>query len=264
MLPEARPSNRFGPRMSMPNSDKLQSSRYEFKYLVSQRQAEEIRHFVQCYLQPDGFTRGREGIGYPVHSLYFDSPDLMTCWAVLQGEKNRFKIRVRFYDDNPESPLFLEIKRRQNLVILKQRAAVKRSCADRLLAGEWLERSDLYIDDEKNFRAMYNFCELVQAIDARPAAYTSYFREGYERAEDNEQRVTFDRDLRAGPYTGSIDISELERWAKPDVNGVVLELKYTEVHPRWMQELVETFNLQRTSVPKYVECVTLLRSQLPP
>jgi hypothetical protein len=167
---------------------------------------------------------------------------------------------VRFYDDDPENPLFLEIKRRQDKVILKQRAAVKRSCADRLLAGNWLERRDLFVDNEKNFRAMYNFCELVHKIRARPAAYTSYMREGYERPYDNRTRVTFDRELRAGPYTGSLDISQLERWKKPHLDGVVLELKFTDRPPDWMHDLAVDYDLQRISVPKYVECVNLLHS----
>ena len=244
----------------MDSSFQLQTSRFEYKYLVSEEQAVQIRHFVNSYLEADRYTAGREGLGYAVHSLYFDSPDLMTCWATVEGKKNRFKLRVRFYDDRPESPLFLEIKRRDNQVISKQRAAVKRSCADRLLAGQWLQRTDLYIDDERNFRALYNFCELCQKIQARPTAYTSYLREAYEAATDNHARVTFDRQLRAGPYRGSIDISQLEQWAMPNILGVVLELKFTDRYPEWMQMLVESFDLTRTSMPKYVECVTLLHS----
>ncbi len=191
-------------------SFQVQSSRFEYKYLVTEAQAFQIRHFVLGYLAADKYSVGREGSGYAVHSLYFDSPDLLTCWATVEGKKNRFKLRVRFYDDRPQSPLFLEIKRRDNQVISKQRAAVKRSCANRLLAGEWLQRSDLYVDDEQNFRALYNFCELCQKIHARPTAYTSYMREAYESPHNNHHRVTFDRQLRAGPYRGSIDISQLE------------------------------------------------------
>lgn len=242
----------------MMEGGRLQKTRFEFKYLVTEPRAHEIRQFVRCYLDPDTHTWGREGLGYPVHSLYFDSPDLLTCRATMQGELNRFKLRVRFYDERPENPLFLEIKRRQNLAILKQRAMVKRSCTERLLAGEWLNRSDLYRDDEQNFRAMFNFCELCHAIDAHPAAYTSYLREGYEPRDSNLQRVTFDRQLRAGPYRGSLDVAELERWAKPDVPGVILELKFTDRYPEWMHLLVESFNLQRISMPKYVECVSVL------
>ncbi len=42
----------------------------------------------------------------------------------------------------------------------------------------------------------------------------------------------------------------------------MLELKFTDRFPAWMELLVETFNLRRVSVPKYVECVTLLHGDL--
>ena len=38
----------------------------------------------------------------------------------------------------------------------------------------------------------------------------------------------------------------------------MLELKFTDRFPQWMELLVETFNLNRVSMPKYVECVTLI------
>jgi len=47
----------------------------------------------------------------------------------------RHKLRIRFYDDRPESPVFLEIKRRITDVIRKERAAISREGVGRLLAG---------------------------------------------------------------------------------------------------------------------------------
>ena len=41
--------------------------------------------------------------------------------------------------------------------------------------------------------------------------------------------------------------------------GCVLEIKFTDRFPSWTQELVQTFNLRRTSMPKYVECVDAAR-----
>lgn len=244
----------------MASTSKLQSSRFEFKYLIDEPTAREVRRFIRSYLEPDAYTVGREGIGYNVHSLYMDSDDLMTCRATLHGEKNRFKLRIRFYDDDADSPVFLEIKRRVNQVILKQRAAVRRSSIHRLAAGAWLDDCDLLKNDDKNRNALYNFCSLCSTIRAKPAAYTSYMREGYEPPSSNIVRVTFDRELRAGRYRGSLSVRDLQRWAKPEIGGVVLELKFTDRFPHWMHTLVETFNLYRTSVPKYVECVTLVNN----
>jgi hypothetical protein len=241
---------------------KIQSSRYEFKYIVTEATAAQVRQFSSSYIEPDGYTVGKEGTGYEVYSLYLDSPDLVTCRATMTGQKNRFKIRLRFYDDNPTSPVFLEIKRRVNTVILKQRAAVRRSSIDRLLTGRRLTWSDLITDDEKNREALYSFCRLCDKLNARPAAYTSYMREGYEPPNNNIVRVTFDRQLRGGPFRGKFGLDDQDQWVAPKLGGVVLELKFTDRFPHWMHTLTETFNLNRISVPKYVECVSLIDSYL--
>ena len=241
---------------------KLQSSRFEFKYLVSEATAKQVRQFAVSYIEPDAYTVGKEGMGYAVHSLYLDSPDLLTCHATVVGQKNRFKVRIRFYDDNPTSPVFLEIKRRVNTVILKQRAAVQRSSIERLLAGIQLEPSDLIADNLKNRQALFNFCSLCAKIDARPAAYVSYMREGYEPPNNNVVRVTFDRQLRGCGYLGTFGLPPLERWCQPHIDGVILELKFTDRFPHWMHALAQHFDLERRSVPKYVECSSVVNRYL--
>jgi hypothetical protein len=237
----------------------IQAARFEFKYLVDEPIADEIRHFVQGYLEPDTYTVGRAGVGYPVHSLYLDTPDLRLCRATQDGLKNRFKLRIRFYEPQA-SPVFFEIKRRVNDVILKQRAAVRSSSAAGLIDGKPPKLSDLVDCDEKNRFALYEFCRLRDELEAIPCAYTSYLREGYEPPGNNHCRVTFDRLLRAGEFHGSLSVSGLERWPSPQLPGTVLELKFTDAFPHWMQTLVESFNLVRRSVPKYVKCVSVLRN----
>ena len=245
-------------------ADNLQSARYEFKYLVSEETARRVQQYTKSYLTPDKFTVGNEHIGYSVHSLYLDSRDLHTYDAVVNGAKNRFKLRLRFYDDDVDKPVFFEIKRRVNLVILKQRAAVKRKAVANLLTGKAPDYSDLFVDNEKNFKALFNFCRLRDKIDAQPSAYTSYMREGYENPESNVSRVTLDRRLRAGRYNGQLTIRDLEKWATPEMGGVVLELKFTDQFPNWMHTLVQAFDITRGSFPKYVKCVTLLNGKESP
>jgi hypothetical protein len=59
-----------------------------------------------------------------VHSVYL-IPQLATHQAVINGTKNRFKLRLRYYDDRPNTPVFFEVKTRGQC-ILKQRCGVKR------------------------------------------------------------------------------------------------------------------------------------------
>ena len=96
-----------GGRLNRP----LQKQRFEFKYLVHEPAARSIREFVQGHLELDGFGARMPDLSYPVHSLYLDSPGLALCQSTINGDRDRYKLRLRFYHDGPEAPVFLEIKR---------------------------------------------------------------------------------------------------------------------------------------------------------
>ena len=42
------------------------------------------------------------------------------------------------------------------------------------------------------------------------------------------------------------------RWVSTPVNGVILELKFTERFPDWVADLARIFGLKQQPVPKYV------------
>ena len=94
--------------------DKLQASRFEQKYIINEETALQIREFVRSYLELDENGVGKPNYSYPVHSLYLDSDKLTLYWRTINGDKNRFKLRLRFYNNNPDTPVFFEIKRRMN------------------------------------------------------------------------------------------------------------------------------------------------------
>src|ERR1051325_7903272 len=117
-------------------TDKLQASRFEQKYVITEETALQVRDFARSYLDLDENSVGKVDYSYPVHSLYLDSDDLRMYWQTINGTKNRFKLRLRFYNNNPSTPIFFEIKRRMNNCIQKQRGAVRREAVQPLLAGE--------------------------------------------------------------------------------------------------------------------------------
>ncbi len=61
--------------------DKLQTSRYEQKYIIGEEIALRIRDFVRAYLELDENGVGKPEFSYPVHSLYLDSDELTTLWC---------------------------------------------------------------------------------------------------------------------------------------------------------------------------------------
>jgi len=104
--------------------DRLQLQRLELKYILSEERALALRDFVRSYLELDEYSVNQPNYSYRIHSLYLDSDEMTTFWETINGVKNRFKLRLRYYDDQPDSPVFFEIKRRVNEAILKQRGGV--------------------------------------------------------------------------------------------------------------------------------------------
>jgi SPX domain protein involved in polyphosphate accumulation len=70
--------------------------------------------------------------------LYLDSDSLKLYRTTINGDKNRYKLRLRYYEDRPDAPVFFEIKRRMNNIIMKQRGGVRRELVHAILAGKFL------------------------------------------------------------------------------------------------------------------------------
>lgn len=239
----------------------LQRNRFELKYLVDEQCARALRDYGRSYLVPDEHADPANNYSYPIHSLYLDGPGYALYYGTVHGLKNRFKLRIRYYDDNPAHPVFFEIKRRVNDVILKKRAAVKRSSVMRLLAGHWPEAADLHKpDDSRAFEALRHFLDLRNRVQADGRVIVSYKREAWVTPYDDSVRMTFDRDLLSTRYdAGNLVCGDFDHAIRPDLGAVVLELKFTDRFPTWMRDMVRVFNLQRCSVPKYVHCLQALR-----
>jgi hypothetical protein len=237
----------------------LQRSRFELKYLIGEPTAHEVRQFARNHLMPDPFADASRGYSYNIYSVYLDNAGLSLMHQTLDGLKNRFKLRVRFYDNNPEHPVFFEVKRRVNDAIVKSRAKVRRDAAHRLMHAResWPDRSDLANPaDDRSFAALCNFCELRDKLNVRPAALVAYNREAWCSPEDDSVRLTFDRVLEGAPYEKdrTFRLERTTRWVRPPLPFVVLELKFTDRFPNWMRQMVQTFNLFRTCMAKYVSC----------
>ena len=108
--------------------------------------------------------------------------------------------------------------------------------------------------------ALRNFCELRDRIRATGSVFVSYQRHAYMVPNSDKVRVTFDRELESRPYRDGGGLAMPAKGRKPQVGGVVFELKFTDQFPAWMRELVWAFNLQRVSVPKYVKCLSVMRN----
>jgi hypothetical protein len=233
--------------------DRMQRQRFEQKYMLDENQAAALRPFLLAHMELDENGVGKPDFSYPVHSLYLDSETLATFWSTINGDKNRYKLRLRFYNDNPDSPVFFEIKRRLNNCILKQRAGVRKEAVPWLLAGHLPGPEHLLRNDSKSLIAIQNFLKLVEQLNARPLAHVAYLREAYVDPGNDNVRVTLDRAVRTEARPEPIFTTMMKNPSLPFGDRVILELKFTDRFPDWCRHIVEHFGLMQCGAAKYCE-----------
>jgi hypothetical protein len=238
--------------------DKLQLSRFELKYLIHERTARQIRDFVSSYLALDEYGAGQPNLSYPIHSLYLDSDALTTYEHTINGNCHRYKLRLRYYDERPTSPIFFEIKGRVNNTIVKQRSGVRRSAAKDLLAGHLPYEEHLLSKDPRQLISLHRFCHLMHEIHAKPKVHIFYVREAWISTHDNSVRVTMDRAVQADHQPAGKFSTRLVHPVTAYKGEVILELKFTNRFPNWFNELVTRFDLMQCGAAKYVSGIDLL------
>ena len=226
--------------------------RFEVKYLVEPHRLPALRAFLHPFTVPDRVSLRPGTDTFSVCSLYLDSDDLMTYRQAATGELQRFKLRLRTYGDAEDSPVFFEVKRKANGVVSKLRVPLSRDDARAWLNGRPVGRVARGGPDRE---AAETFRELQTQLRARPVMRVRYRREAYESVPDQSVRITLDTELAyAVTFDGELGHAT-GRWVVPRVDGVILEVKFTDCLPTWMQEFVRSLALQQRSVPKYGMCI---------
>jgi hypothetical protein len=240
--PEVRPSV---------SAQKMLAKRYELKYRIPEAIAEKVKGFVTTYIGPDPYTRRWPNGQYPICSIYFDSSQFDLFRETVMDKANRFKLRIRGYDDEPNSPVFFEIKRKLNGIIYKSRAKARKDQIAEILKGHFLPPQAT----EADRTTLKQFVHYAQCLMARPIVSVQYRREAFEGETETRARVTFDRQLQYCPMEKPIFKMTGNGWKKLPIDFVVLEIKFTNQFPAWLVELTRMFDLNRQSMSKY--CTSL-------
>jgi hypothetical protein len=225
-------------------------SRHECKYFVSPALLPDVRAFLRPFTRPDEYAAHHPGHRYPVCSLYLDSDDLLLYHQVVRGEKKRFKLRVRTYSDEPGTPAYFEVKSKINAIVHKIRAAVDRERARTLLSRGWVPTLSEPIGSDR--AGLDTFLQHAALVGAKPVLRVKYMREAYQGTADEPTRLTIDTDLVHAVTFGPDFGHATGRWVRTPTDGAIIEIKFTERFPSWIQELVRGLGLHQRAVPKYV------------
>ena len=235
--------------------------RFEYKYAVPLALRDRLVELATPYVTPDphGQPLPGGGLGYAVHSIYYDTfdqaghPTLLDYFERLDSHRVRDRLRVRTYGaaGDTHQPVFLENKRKQNNRVVKARVRIcnTREWFSATTNRPWREFADRIRGRKK--MAYTNFDTLIQ--HRQPVSVVHYEREVFVARSPKHPRVrmTIDRDVCATTRPSTLD-----PYAPADVDliprdWVVLELKFDSDRPHWMRTLVQTLRLHAVPVSKF-------------
>jgi hypothetical protein len=193
-----------------------------------------VLDLARGHLMPEPLAAGPR---QRVTSLYLDTPDLQFLRWHHERAEDRFKLRIRRYGEPPVGGFYSEIKRKTHAVVRKQRSAFE------------IEQLPAVIERWR------------QTSSAEPRVLVTGIRESL-RDPGSEDAVTVDRDLRYQPMPAVDLIGEESAWRalplprKTEAASAVLELKYGERAPSWMQPLLEALEPSQVALSKYAAAMS--------
>lgn len=218
--------------------------RHELKYLITPAELTVLRGILMPVMQLD--PNGNAQNEYHIRSLYFDTINDDFLEEKISGVGNRKKYRIRIYNFS-DQVIKLECKSKYGDLISKQSVSIPRDLAEQLIAGdpEGLQRMrhPLFHDVFREMRTRL----------MRPAVIVDYVREAYIHPAQ-EVRITFDKQLRTGLYATDMFDRMLPTYPVFDDPCEILEVKYDEFLPTYLQGILSGITAQRSAVSKYTWC----------
>ena len=223
--------------------------RFELKYPFPEADVEEVRDILSCYMATDQYSARGDG-AYTVRSIYFDTPNLDAYHEKIAGICHRRKVRVRGYDKpNGRSKVFLEVKRKDDMIVSKARAAVPYADIDRLFVrgspSGLIPCKPCEQEDANEF--LYN----VRRRAMRPVVLVTYDRIAFVAHTGSPLRVTIDWNIRAEAWPRMSDLYSDVVTHEVFPGRAVLEVKFPTRMPLWVETLVDRRKLEREAVSKY-------------
>ena len=232
----------------MANNQELAGKQYrhELKYIISEGEHKLLATRIKACLKQDYYA-SLSGGEYLIRSLYFDDPFDSALWEKASGVGSRDKFRIRIYNYS-DSAIKLERKHKEGQYIKKDSVSISREDCDEILRGkfECLKRNpDPF--------AM-QFYGIFVSNHLRPKVLVDYTREPYVfPAED--VRITFDKNVRTALRCTDLFNPNVVTYPVWDLrNCMILEVKFNESLPLYVQELLTLGSSQRTAASKYVFC----------
>jgi hypothetical protein len=235
--------------------------RFEYKFLAPRAEVDVAMSAIGDVVCEDEVAK-QSGASQVNTSLYLDSPHFTFLEQHLSGSPDRIKLRVRFYGDQPKGDCFFEVKRRQNAVVMKQRAIVSHGLTRELLA----DLTQVLPAELAASQAMQTFQYLALRCRAEPKLLVRARRKALRASEPGvDVRLTIDDGVFwQPPRWPEVLTPDADSWRPVTMPGsepdqVLVEVKFRDSRPWWLGVLTRHLATWRVSFSKYVSAALQAR-----
>ena len=211
--------------------------RYEKKYRLNAEEYTKFMSYICDNLVPDKY-----GIN-TLCSLYLDTPDYRLIRDSINAVSYKEKLRLRSYGvPSEDKKIFFEIKKKYKGVVYKRRVSMPKGDV-----FQYIENGHPPIDSQ----IMREIDYLMKFYNhPKPSVCILCEREAYFLRENNEVRLTFDKNLRYRfGFPNADNISD----GTPIVNEgeYIMEIKTPGAMPLWLAHALSECKIYPTRFSKY-------------
>ncbi len=224
-------------------------SRFEMKYILKEKLSIKIQREIENFMIYDGFATEERGNKYFVRSLYFDNLLNSNFNEKVDGVRTRHKYRIRTYSKNERSPIFIELKGRENKRTYKSRLEIAK------------ENLHIFYDKSKYFqlKKIYPNNKLIDQFifdcykkNLIPRLLVDYNRKPFINKSGLYFRLTFDNHITSLKNMELFTNTSDKNWIECLAGYTILELKFNHSIPPWFQRIIHSYQLNIRSISKFV------------
>ena len=218
--------------------------RHELKFKISNSAAEVLKQKLSLILKKDKNAYYSDG-SYLIKSLYFDDLDSTSYYEKMDGVLYRKKYRIRIYNNNDEF-IRLEKKMKHNTYTAKEQILISKDIYSKILNGKLDE-----IDSPTGL--LEEFITNSKTKHLVPSVIVLYHRIAFTYPI-SEVRITFDSHIQSGLYNYDLLDKEVPMYDVSEPGKQVLEVKFNEVLPLHIANILNDIPSCKEAVSKFAIC----------
>ena len=218
--------------------------RHELKFKISNSAAEILKQKLSLIMGTDSNAYYDDG-SYLIKSLYFDNLDSDSYYEKMDGVLYRKKYRIRIYN-NDDSFIRLEKKMKHNNMTAKEQMLISKDIYSKILNGK--------LDEIEGAEGLLSeFITNAKNKHLVPSIVVGYHRTAYTYPI-SDVRITFDSNIESGLYNYDLFETSMPTYRVDEPGKQVLEVKFNEVLPLHIANILNDIPSCREAVSKFAIC----------